>query len=77
MDSLGIVSPTRSNGSWKRASSNVESSNNVIAALQDYRRGPADFADCLLARANLTSGCSHTVTFDRKAAKLPGFELLK
>lgn len=55
----------------------VESSNDVIAALQDYRRGPADFADCLLARANLTSGCSHTVTFDRKATKLPGFELLK
>lgn len=55
----------------------VESSNDVAAAVKDYRTGTADFADCLLARVNSASGCSHTVTFDRKAAKLKGFELLK
>jgi predicted nucleic-acid-binding protein len=54
----------------------VESSNDVAAALRDYRRGPADFADCLLARINAAAGCEHTVTFDRKASKLPGFKLL-
>jgi hypothetical protein len=26
---------------------------------------------------NAAAGCDHTVTFDRKAAKLNGFELLK
>jgi predicted nucleic-acid-binding protein len=55
----------------------IEAPGDVIAALQDYRRGPTDFADCLLGRTNVTAGCSTTVTFDRKAAKLPGFELLK
>lgn len=55
----------------------VESSNDVAAAVKDYRRGVADFADCLLVRVNEASGCTRTVTFDRKAAKLPGFELLK
>ena len=54
----------------------VESSNDVALALRDYRRGPADFADCLLARINAAAGCEHTVTFDRKASKLPGFKLL-
>ncbi len=55
----------------------VESSNDVAAAVKEYRNGTADFADCLLVRVNAASGCPHTVTFDRKAAKLKGFELLK
>jgi len=55
----------------------VESSNDVAAAVRDFRSGTADFADCLLVRVNSAAGCSHTVTFDRKAAKLQGFELLK
>lgn len=54
----------------------VESSNDVAAAAKDYRTGPADFADCLMARSNVGAGCEYTVTFDRKAAKLPGFKLL-
>jgi predicted nucleic-acid-binding protein len=54
----------------------VEASNDVVAALRDYRKGSADFADCLLARINAAAGCEHTVTFDRKASKLPGFKLL-
>ena len=55
----------------------VESPNAVAAAVKDYRDGPADFADCLLVRMNAAAGCDHTVTFDRKAANLNGFELLK
>lgn len=54
----------------------VESSTDVAAAVNEYRRGSADFADCLLGRSNLTAECSHTVTFDRKAARLAGFKLL-
>jgi predicted nucleic-acid-binding protein len=55
----------------------IESSNDVAAATKDFRSGTADFADCLLVRVNSAAGCSSTVTFDRKAAKLKGFELLK
>ena len=54
----------------------VESPSDVTAAIKDYRNGTADFADCLLTRANVTAGCTHTITFDRKAAKLQGFKLL-
>jgi predicted nucleic-acid-binding protein len=55
----------------------VESSTDVAAALVEYRAGPADFADCLIGQTNRTADCSHTVTFDRKAAKLDTFEFLK
>ena len=49
----------------------------VAAAVDDFRHGLAEFADCVIGRINLRAGCSHTVTFDRKAAKLTGFQLLK
>jgi predicted nucleic-acid-binding protein len=49
----------------------------IAAAVDDFRQGRAEFADCLIGRINLLAGCTHTVTFDRKAAKLAGFELLK
>jgi len=55
----------------------VESSTDVASALADYRRGPAGFTDCLIGHLNRTADCTHTVTFDRKAAKLSGFQLLK
>lgn len=35
-----------------------------------------DFADSLIAATNQAHGCDHTVTFDRKAARLEGFESL-
>jgi predicted nucleic-acid-binding protein len=55
----------------------IESSSDVAAALADYRRGPAGFSDCLIGHLNRTAECTHTITFDRKAAKLAGFELPK
>lgn len=45
-------------------------------ALRSYRQGPADYADCLLAVSNKKAGCDMTVTFDRKAGRMMGFELL-
>jgi predicted nucleic-acid-binding protein len=38
----------------------------VRLALDDYRRGPADFADYLIARLNLKAGCVDTASFDRR-----------
>jgi predicted nucleic-acid-binding protein len=55
----------------------VESPTDVASALADYRSGPAGFTDCFIGHLNRTADCTHTVTFDRKAAKLKGFELLK
>ena len=49
----------------------------VWRALSDYKRSNADFPDHLLARVNEACGCESTVTFDKKAAKQPAFDLLK
>jgi len=49
----------------------------VWKALKDYEKSNADFPDHLVARVNESVGCKATVTFDRKASKQPGFELLK
>jgi predicted nucleic-acid-binding protein len=54
----------------------IESSIDASAALIEYRTGPADFADCLIGQMNRSASCTHTVTFDREAAKLSGFKLL-
>ena len=45
-------------------------------ALRAYDANRADFCDALIGQANIHSGCEHTVTFDKKAASLPGFDLL-
>lgn len=55
----------------------LESADEINAAIADYEQSSAGFADCLLARTNLSAGCDYTVTFDRKAAKLKGFQLLR
>ena len=37
--------------------------------------GRGAFADALIGALGAKAGCSRTVTFDRKAARLPGFVL--
>ncbi|MGD0292696.1 MAG: type II toxin-antitoxin system VapC family toxin [Terracidiphilus sp.] len=54
----------------------VERSETVEKALLRYRRGRADFADCLIAASARAAGCSRTVTFDRVAARDAGMELV-
>lgn len=48
----------------------------VNQALQRFRAGSADFADCLLGVRNAMDGCEYTATFDRKASKLSEFRLV-
>jgi predicted nucleic-acid-binding protein len=48
----------------------------VGVALQRFRSSTADFADCLIGVNNAGAGCEYTATFDRKASKLPEFQLL-
>jgi len=45
-------------------------------ALREYDSNNADFCDTLIDQINKKNGCEHCVTFDKKAAKLPGFDLL-
>lgn len=53
-----------------------ESSDLLLRALEEFRRGPADFADYLLGRGHQESGCRITATFDRKLDGCDAFERL-
>jgi predicted nucleic-acid-binding protein len=45
----------------------------VRAAQSEFDQSRANLADCVIAQLNLTAGCSHTLTFDRAAARTSGF----
>ena len=46
-------------------------------ALKAYRESEADFSDAVIVELGSDAGCSKTVTFDRQAGALPGFEALR
>jgi predicted nucleic-acid-binding protein len=54
----------------------VEQEREVFTALIAFSSGLGAFADALIGALDARTGCSRTVTFDRKALRLPGFELL-
>lgn len=49
----------------------------VALALNEYRKGPADFADYLIGYDNEDAGCRTTVTLDKDAGRHPAFTLLR
>jgi predicted nucleic-acid-binding protein len=55
----------------------VQEARAVWAALDAYEQGLADFADALIAALDRRQGCTTTVTFDQRAARLPGMTLLE
>jgi predicted nucleic-acid-binding protein len=54
----------------------IEAKDRVVRGLREYRKGKADFADCVTGLKNQAAGCTATVTFDRKAASLGSFQVL-
>ncbi|MDP3584796.1 MAG: type II toxin-antitoxin system VapC family toxin [Thiobacillus sp.] len=54
----------------------VAQSDTVWKAIQLFKGGKADFADCLIERSAAEAGCSHTATFDRNAAMDCGMRLI-
>jgi len=55
----------------------LEEADDVGPALELYRIDGFGFADLLIAAASRRAGARELVTFDRKAARLPGVRLLK
>jgi predicted nucleic-acid-binding protein len=55
---------------------NVENVEVTWKALRAFNANNAHFCDALIGQVNINSGCEYTVTFDMKAASLPGFDLL-
>jgi predicted nucleic-acid-binding protein len=53
----------------------VQNEREVATAMIALRTGVASFDDALIGALGRWAGCSHTVTFDRKAARLPDFRL--
>ncbi|MGY6548917.1 MAG: PIN domain-containing protein [Roseinatronobacter sp.] len=54
----------------------VETAEDVGPAVERYRAGGFDFADLMIAAAARRAGARRLVTFDRRAARLPGVALL-
>jgi predicted nucleic-acid-binding protein len=53
----------------------VEDEQEVFTAMIALKEGRGSFADALIGAIGARAGCSRTLTFDRKALRLPGFEL--
>jgi predicted nucleic-acid-binding protein len=53
----------------------VESEQQVFEAMTALREGRGTFADALIGALCAKAGCSRVLTFDRRAVRLPGFEL--
>lgn len=54
----------------------IADADSVWKALRLFKQSQADFADCLIERSAAASGCDHTATFDRDAAKHCGMRLI-
>ena len=53
----------------------VEGEQEVFAAMIALKEGRGSFADALIGALGAKAGCARTLTFDRKALRLPGFAL--
>ena len=51
----------------------VENEQEVFAATVALKQGQGAFADALIAGLGARAGCTHTLTFDKKALRLPAF----
>jgi predicted nucleic-acid-binding protein len=54
----------------------IESAELVWKALRAWRDSAADLSDALIGELAAAHGAAKTVTFDKSAARLPGFELV-
>ena len=54
----------------------VQNEQQVFDAPFALKHGTGDFEDALIGALNAWAGCSHTLTFDRKTARLPHFQAI-
>jgi predicted nucleic-acid-binding protein len=55
----------------------IEDGDAALLAVRRYREGEADFSDYYLGQVNRRLGCESTATFDKRAAGVPQFELIR
>lgn len=74
--SYGLAPPEIAAGIQRMLQSEVlvvQGEQEVFAAMRALQRGRGSFADALIGALGARAGCSHTVTFDRRALRLPYF----
>jgi predicted nucleic-acid-binding protein len=54
----------------------LEHEQEVFTAMIALKSGLGSFADALISALGANAGCARTLSFDRKASRIPGFELL-
>ncbi|MFC5864227.1 PIN domain-containing protein [Acidicapsa dinghuensis] len=54
----------------------VQNEQQVFEAAFALKRNTGEFEDALIGALNAWAGCSHTLTFDRKATRLPNFQFI-
>ena len=54
----------------------IENEQEVFTAMIALKQGRGSFSDALIVELGARAGCTRTVTFDQKALRLPGFELV-
>jgi predicted nucleic-acid-binding protein len=54
----------------------IQNEQQVFEAAFALRSGDAEFEDALIGALNAWAGCSATLTFDRKASRLPHFQVI-
>ncbi len=54
----------------------IEYEQEIFTAMIALKQGRGSFADALIAELGARAGCTHTLTLDRKAVRLPGFGLV-
>ena len=54
----------------------VQNEQQVFEAAFALKRGTGEFEDALMGALNAWAGCEKTLTFDRRAGRLSGFELI-
>jgi predicted nucleic-acid-binding protein len=54
----------------------VQNEQEVFTAMAILRSGEGSFEDALIAALGTWAGCTRTLTFDRKATRIKGFELV-
>lgn len=54
----------------------IQNEQEVYTAMIALKAGLGSFGDALIAALGTWSGCTSTLTFDRKASRLRGFELI-
>ena len=54
----------------------LQNEQEVFEAMYALKQGTGEFEDALIAAVNRWAGCSHTYTFDKRASRLPDFQVV-